>query len=45
VWLIGRDSKYWTESEEFIPERSIDSSVHYKGVDFQFLLFGAGRRM
>ncbi|CAN1859482.1 Desmethyl-deoxy-podophyllotoxin synthase [Linum perenne] len=38
VWAIARDTRYW-------PERFADSSVSYKGGDFEFLPFGAGRRM
>ncbi|KAE8792424.1 Cytochrome P450 71C1 [Hordeum vulgare] len=49
VWAIGRDSSYWEEAEEFIPERFLDegsaAGVNFKGNDFQFLPFGAGRRM
>ncbi|VAH24415.1 unnamed protein product [Triticum turgidum subsp. durum] len=49
VWAIGRDSNSWEDAEEYIPERFIEegSAVHvnFKGNDFQFLPFGAGRRM
>ncbi|XP_037482740.1 indole-2-monooxygenase-like isoform X1 [Triticum dicoccoides] len=49
VWAIGRDSNSWEDAEEYMPERFIDegSAVHvnFKGNDFQFLPFGAGRRM
>ncbi|XP_044974687.1 indole-2-monooxygenase-like [Hordeum vulgare subsp. vulgare] len=49
AWAIGRDSMSWEDAEEFIPERFIDEgntrNVNFKGNDFQFLPFGAGRRM
>uniref|UniRef100_A0ACD5TGK0 Uncharacterized protein n=1 Tax=Avena sativa TaxID=4498 RepID=A0ACD5TGK0_AVESA len=48
VWAIGRDPASWEDSEEFIPERfaegGSDVHVNFKGNDFQYLPFGAGRR-
>ncbi|CAJ2639987.1 unnamed protein product [Trifolium pratense] len=44
AWSICRDSRYWINAEKFYPERFIDCSVDYKGADFQFIPFGAGRR-
>ncbi|CAI0374775.1 unnamed protein product [Linum tenue] len=43
---IGQDSRYWTDPEKFSPERFVDlPEIDHRGTCFEFLPFGAGRRM
>ncbi|RCV31432.1 hypothetical protein SETIT_6G176700v2 [Setaria italica] len=47
AWAIMRDPELWERPEEFVPERFLDeaASVELRAKDFEFIPFGAGRRL
>lgn len=44
TWASGRDPTFRDESDKFMPERFLNSSVDFKGLDFELIPFGSGRR-
>ncbi|KAK9220751.1 hypothetical protein WN944_009174 [Citrus x changshan-huyou] len=45
VLAIGRDGQVWDKPDEFIPERFVGSNIDMGGQNFEFIPFGAGRRI
>ncbi|VYS45917.1 unnamed protein product [Arabidopsis thaliana] len=45
AYAIARDPKLWTNPDEFNPDRFLDSSIDYRGLNFELLPFGSGRRI
>ncbi|KAM0891290.1 hypothetical protein ACQ4PT_026511 [Festuca glaucescens] len=45
AWAIHRDPNSWHAADKFLPERFLESEVDFRGGHFQFIPFGAGRRI
>ncbi|KAK6148276.1 hypothetical protein DH2020_019188 [Rehmannia glutinosa] len=44
AWAIARDPSLWENPEDFIPERFLGSSIDFRGLHFELVPFGSGRR-
>ncbi|CAH1427677.1 unnamed protein product [Lactuca virosa] len=45
AFAINRDPEYWKDPESFIPERFENNPTNMVGAEYEYLPFGAGRRM
>ncbi|GJY72574.1 cytochrome P450 71D10-like protein [Tanacetum coccineum] len=45
AWAINRYPNTWDDPESFHPERFRNSTLDYRGLDFKYTPFRAGRRI
>ncbi|CAH2044395.1 unnamed protein product [Thlaspi arvense] len=45
IWAVHRNPNVWKDPDAFIPERFMGNEIDYKGLNFELLPFGSGRRM
>ncbi|KAI5070610.1 hypothetical protein GOP47_0014953 [Adiantum capillus-veneris] len=45
TWAIGRDEQVWKNAAQFLPERFESKDIDVKGLNFDLLPFGGGRRI
>ncbi|KAK4422733.1 Geraniol 8-hydroxylase [Sesamum alatum] len=45
AWSISRDATYWENPTCFMPERFLNVDIDFRGSDFRFTPFSAGRRI